>query len=1246
MTAFLRALRVTAAWCLFALAGGGCCVVPAGAASVPMRTFLKTEYASMVQVNVPRPNVLFLLDVGSPMTFSPKGIMPLATDGYSKAERAALLKECTYGSGARPCNESSQVEWERYGRDLDDSNNQVDSQDCYYTPDPSKPYFLTFRKPAHHKKKPSSYTTDDLVPNDSRMYMMKLVLWRLTQPENGKLLSGMNVGMATSYQEDSLLSVMYVADFYKRPNWGIRGAIGGNPALPYGSAPSWSIGFGSDGIYGVNDNYYKSQNARSGVNRDLYDKPIGSAAWRRINRSLLLVPFDRFYVESDVPASYDSTLNLKRFREYIDGVESFKGEGDNRKFTNPELFADGQTPLSTSLYARVEHKGHNDTSGQKLIQYANAPEKILYYGSGRTKDRVILKEYPGNTHTEKLVSGQAIGSAIDFFAPRKISSGTADGLAFSKEKAGYFPVTGKCQSNWVVIFTAGNDESNAPRTAAQAALELYKNTQGADNPVWGRRWDESKNEWVSASFDMEKGVRTLVVGFVDPAAGDDNSKKLRVSLNDIAAHGQPKKENGQWVKDENRKALFANDVPGLIRALNNVFGEIAAESRPTPSGAPLIQLDEEAGVSGKLFNSSYTPRLFDQWFSSFTCKELVFDPATNRPHLQRKWEAGAKMQAKGLDRPLYASEGKEANASVSVKRLVNFAPSDFKALAGVSEKEAEFRDWLICPLPSASIFEGPLPLGDMQNSNFMTVGPAGNEVIFFQTNRGVLHALDAETGEEKWGFIPPNVLQGRARVMKYRDGTGLWYDGDGKDSRRSMPVTLLDGLLSEGLVSQDQSRVLMGTLGNGGNGVYAMDITTVGTSPKFLWAVDNARYDVAETPPSGGVRRWGNAAQGGVAQLDYSDLGLTIQAVNLCNISEDSGTGRTVGILPGGLGYNLGVDSQGKAIFVLNPKNGAIEKKLDDSVLIRHRGSPAPLGMAVAPLTLIRTKKGRVLTEFFTGDSQGNVLSCDVSGKKPADWRLKSLFRLTTVAAGGVPPGKPVAIPKALLKLRKKVSRQSVLVGGTCDLLAPGSASDPKRKLHNDQQFIFCLQLDRLEGMETTGDLLPLTAADLEVVWANPGTLSADQKGWALKLKPAKGNYEDEFVTTAPFLYDNKLVVTTYRPQTVSQDVCVAVEAGESRPYILDVETGRARFRPMYLKDIKITGVTGMRGKLVFAAEEKRAGAISEAVSKNPELSDLGDNLLQLDLPRAALPPLKDGAPYLDYWRDFDTEMLQELKQP
>ena len=145
--------------------------------------------------------------------------------------------------------------------------------------------------------------------------------------------------------------------------------------------------------------------------------------------------------------------------------------------------------------------------------------------------------------------------------------------------------------------------------------------------------------------------------------------------------------------------------------------------------------------------------------------------------------------------------------------------------------------------------------------------------------------------------------------------------------------------------------------------------------------------------------------------------------------------------------------------------------------------------------------------------------------------------------------------------------------------------------------------------METTKDLRPLVSEDINLVWKDPGDISPTEKGWALRLKAEDNRNEAEFVTTAPYFYEGKLVVTIYIPQKVSQDVCVVSERGVGRVYILDVDTGKTTFKPVLLKNVKLTGVTGVRRRLLFSAEEKRSGALKEAEVEFPEVVQPGRGL-------------------------------------
>ena len=111
--------------------------------------------------------------------------------------------------------------WSRWGRDVNYSNNIIGHPDHYYTPYSGKPYFLTFRDPnwanwnglgnppndiygqpmpaalrnhlpardqhgnviQFRAPVPLDLANRFLVPNDSKIYQLKLVLWRILYPE-------------------------------------------------------------------------------------------------------------------------------------------------------------------------------------------------------------------------------------------------------------------------------------------------------------------------------------------------------------------------------------------------------------------------------------------------------------------------------------------------------------------------------------------------------------------------------------------------------------------------------------------------------------------------------------------------------------------------------------------------------------------------------------------------------------------------------------------------------------------------------------------------------------------------------------------------------------------------------------------------------------------------------------------------------------------------------------------------------
>ncbi len=157
-------------------------------------------------------------------------------------------------------------------------------------------------------------------------------------------------------------------------------------------------------------------------------------------------------------------------------------------------------------------------------------------------------------------------------------------------------------------------------------------------------------------------------------------------------------------------------------------------------------------------------------------------------------------------------------------------------------------------------------LGDIDHSNPLLVGPPEGtqalmgggydafkttwndrrKMVYVGTNEGMIHCFDAVTGEEKWGFIPYNLLPklrnmwvvdpatgGRYFVRDvYVDGSpvasDVYIDADGNGSREWRTVLICGQGTGKG-----------STIGGGINYYFALDITDP-DNPQPLWQFTDA----------------------------------------------------------------------------------------------------------------------------------------------------------------------------------------------------------------------------------------------------------------------------------------------------------------------------------------------------------------------------------------------------------------------
>lgn len=103
---------------------------------------------------------------------------------------------------------------------------------------------------------------------------------------------------------------------------------------------------------------------------------------------------------------------------------------------------------------------------------------------------------------------------------------------------------------------------------------------------------------------------------------------------------------------------------------------------------------------------------------------------------------------------------------------------------------------------------------------------AGQDLLFLATNTGVLHAFDADSGRERWAFIPARLMPRLALLLENPpapDGRSHGLDGG---LRLASPAT-----------PGAPRAVLLAAMRRGGDGLYALDVSDP-DQPRLLWELD------------------------------------------------------------------------------------------------------------------------------------------------------------------------------------------------------------------------------------------------------------------------------------------------------------------------------------------------------------------------------------------------------------------------
>ncbi|MBZ0223808.1 MAG: hypothetical protein IT467_09080 [Dokdonella sp.] len=294
-------------------------------------------------------------------------------------------------------------------------------------------------------------------------------------------------------------------------------------------------------------------------------------------------------------------------------------------------------------------------------------------------------------------------------------------------------------------------------------------------------------------------------------------------------------------------------------------------------------------------------------------------------------------------------------------------------------------------------------------------------MVYVGANDGMLHAFDAETGVEKWAYVPDVLIRnGRLAASTKSDAT-LVPAVDSKPRERDV------------FIKGSWRTILLGSLRLGGRGIYALDVTNASPSETDLLGSDGAPLwefsngDVASTagdPP---------CATGATT---CPSLGYTYDSVNVARLKADN---KWVAVVSTGY-FPSNQDAPAVVGDIAEPaasRTSLLVIDLETGKLIRELRTTSapqtkPVGFKTFGLStpmVYDEGSDEVDDLVYAGDLAGNLWRFNLSDADPANWGVDLMF--TTYGNGGATTAGDQPIVFNPTALRDPVTRRAILVVGS-----------------------------------------------------------------------------------------------------------------------------------------------------------------------------------------------------------------------
>jgi type IV pilus assembly protein PilY1 len=434
------------------------------------------------------------------------------------------------------------------------------------------------------------------------------------------------------------------------------------------------------------------------------------------------------------------------------------------------------------------------------------------------------------------------------------------------------------------------------------------------------------------------------------------------------------------------------------------------------------------------------------------------------------------------------------------------------------------------PSPESLAAASPVAgTGDVSYEQFAKDRSQRLPVVYVGANDGMLHAFDASqsadgsatstSGHELWAYVPRSAY---ANLGHLTQKNGFVFAPTVDATPVTRDVFFAAPTSAPATTSAGWHTILVGGLGQGGRGIYALDITqpdpfdlhagvnAANAGSKILWEFEAGMPAVSSySDGAGGNNPGGNPA----------DLGYTYGQPNIGRLAD----GHWVVLLPSGrlpaCQHADPSDACGgySALFVLDAQSGKLIAELKTPIAISGVTS-----YGLSSPVLGDYNDDQIDDVAFAGDLAGNLWRYDLSSNDPHQWTVKLAYQ---PSAQGV---QPITVMPRLLP--DPVTNRFIVVFGTGDyspIDATANAESTQAVYGIRDTGKIVAGISNLVAQTLTEKTIPGANCSDTIRGLSSNAVPWNKDGWYFNLiSPG-----ERVVVTPGALFDtNRVVITTLIP--------------------------------------------------------------------------------------------------------------------